>query len=539
MQLKELEQNVSNVENIINSLESVEDLEQLLWNIEHPDLDFPEVGLVEFVLSDKYLDCKDEIYDSCLNDLKSMEKGGQKRIILEGAPGCGKSFVSSCLISYTLARTLSLRSPQKTFGMARGTFICAMNMGVNEINARNVIFNDVKARIDNSPWFQKFFPPDPEIKSALRFSKNVGLIPGNSKMTFPLGFNVFCAVMDDCAWYQDTDEKDIAKEMYEQLDKRISRRYPTCPWAYLIMVSNPSYNNKFIEKMQERAFAEPNKYWAMRRKIWDAKPFMYCGKTFEYNGRQIPIEHKDDYEKDPVSAERDLEAKPSASLMPFFKSMIPVYQSLNKAVKNPVEGKDFNRISESFKPIDVNYFIHLDLAVNKCSAALAMSRWLSTNKIRVELIMRFDPKQLGGEINFEDIREYIYLLKDMKFNIRRLTADGFNCLGGNTEIPLLNGNVKKIKDIKAGDYVYSLNNNQEIVAGRVKSDAKMTGMKRIIRITLDNGQVIDCSEEHPFLMRDNIYKRANDLNIDDSLMPLYKKTGKTNEYFKERFNSLS
>jgi hypothetical protein len=95
-------------------------------------------------------------------------------------------------------------------------------------------------------------------------------------------------------------------------------------------------------------------------------------------------------------------------------------------VKNPVEGKLFNIISQSFKPLDdCNYFVHLDLAQNKCNAALAMSRWLSTNKIRVELIMRFDPKMLGGEINFEDIREYIFLLKDMGFNIRKLTADGF------------------------------------------------------------------------------------------------------------------
>jgi hypothetical protein len=54
-----------------------------------------------------------------------------------------------------------------------------------------------------------------------------------------------------------------------------------------------------------------------------------------------------------------------------------------------------------------------------------MSRWISTNKIRVELIMRFDPKVLGGEIIFEDIREYLYLLKEMGFNLRRVTLDGF------------------------------------------------------------------------------------------------------------------
>ena len=39
--------------------------------------------------------------------------------------------------------------------------------------------------------------------------------------------------------------------------------------------------------------------------------------------------------------------------------------------------------------------------------------------------MRFDPKVLGGEIIFEDLREYIYLLKDMGFNLRKGSLDGF------------------------------------------------------------------------------------------------------------------
>jgi hypothetical protein len=426
MQIAEIEGKVTDIENIISGLESVQDLEQLVWNLENPDLDFNPVGVVEFAVSDNYLGCKDEIFSSAKKDLESIEKGKQKIILLEGAPGCGKSFTSSVLMTYSIYRMLCLRSPQKTFGMARGSQMCVINMGVNEVNARNVIFSEIKARIDNSPFFRKYFPPNPEIQSMLQFDKFINLRPGNSKMTFPLGFNVFCAAMDDCAWYQDTDDFDVGKEMYNALEKRISRRFPTCEWGYLLLVTNPSYNDKWVEKMQERALENPEKIWAMRRKIWDAKPWIYCGETFEYEGRQIPIEHKEDYEKDPVTAERDLESRPSAALMPFFKSMIPVFQSLNRGVKNPVEGKNFNIISQSFKPAeDCNYFIHIDLAQNKCNAGMSMCRWLSTNKIRVELIMRFDPKVLGGEINFEDIREYVFLLKDMGFNLRRVTFDGF------------------------------------------------------------------------------------------------------------------
>ena len=429
MQLNQLEQKVSIVEDAIANLNTEQDLEQLIWNLEHPDLDFEPVSLSEFTCSDRYLDCGKEIFNSCKKDLESIEKGRQKIIILEGAPGCGKSFTSSCIFAYSIYRMLCYRDPQKTFGFARGTLLSAMNMGVNELNARNVIFNDIKARVDHSPWFQKYFPPNPEIKSKLVFDKHIELIPGNSRETTHLGFNIFCSALDDCAWYQDTDEKDVAKNIYDGLIARMSRRFPTCEFAYLLLVSNPSYNDKFIERMQEYAIDHPEEIWAMRKTIWEAKPFMYSGQTFEYEGREIPIEHKSDYERDPVTAERDLEARPSAALMPFFKSMIPVYQSLNKSIINPLKGKFYLEIDKNFKPYsDSNYFIHLDLAKNKCSASLAMSRWVSTNKIRVELIMRFNPKVLGGEINFEDIREYVFQLKDMGFNIRKLTADGFNSI---------------------------------------------------------------------------------------------------------------
>jgi hypothetical protein len=65
MQLAELETNVADIENVIASLESVEDLEGLLWRIEHPDLDFNPVSLTEFALSDQYLDCGGEAWETC------------------------------------------------------------------------------------------------------------------------------------------------------------------------------------------------------------------------------------------------------------------------------------------------------------------------------------------------------------------------------------------------------------------------------------------------------------------------------------------
>ena len=53
---------------------------------------------------------------------------------------------------------LCLRNPQKTFGLARGTMMCCMNMGINELNARNVIFNDVFDLVVPNYFLSTFSP---------------------------------------------------------------------------------------------------------------------------------------------------------------------------------------------------------------------------------------------------------------------------------------------------------------------------------------------------------------------------------------------
>ena len=59
----------------------------------------------------------------------------------------------------------------------------------------------------------------------------------------------------------------------------------------------------------------------------------------------------------------------------------------------------------------------------------------------------------------------------------------------------------------------------------------------IIHIELDNGEIIKCTDDHPFLMRDGTYKEAKNLCQNDSLMPLYRRAS-TKEY-KEKFCSTN
>lgn len=74
---------------------------------------------------------------------------------------------------------------------------------VNAIQAKKVVFGEIKQRIDNAPWFFKH-RYSVNIRSELRFKGNITVIPGHSGARFPLGYNLIAAVMDEAAYYTET-----------------------------------------------------------------------------------------------------------------------------------------------------------------------------------------------------------------------------------------------------------------------------------------------------------------------------------------------
>ena len=100
------------------------------------------------------------------------------------------------------------------------------------------------------------------------------------------------------------------------------------------------------------------------------------------------------------------------------------------------------------------------------------------------------------------------------------------CLVASTKIPLLDGSEVEIKDLVDRDefYVYSYDiATDRVEVGRGHS-ARITGKKeKVLRVTLDNGESIVCTPDHPFLTREGGYKCAEHLVPGESLMPLYRR----------------
>lgn len=98
------------------------------------------------------------------------------------------------------------------------------------------------------------------------------------------------------------------------------------------------------------------------------------------------------------------------------------------------------------------------------------------------------------------------------------------CFVGETLIPLLNGTQKTLKELSlAGEvfYVYSINKDNLIVPGKAIA-LKTRQNAELLQVEISGGQIIKCTPDHKFLMRDGTYRRADQLEFNDSLMPLYR-----------------
>lgn len=123
----------------------------------------------------------------------------------------------------------------------------------------------------------------------------------------------------------------------------------------------------------------------------------------------------------------------------------------------------------------------------------------------------------------------------LKQELRKLRDDGkkidhpVNCLVADTQICLVDGRTVTIKDLLyeqqyKQNWVYTFNEQtQKIEPKRIKHVFQSGITKQLVKVTLDNGEQIICTPNHPFMLRDGSYEQIQNLTPDTSLMPLYTK----------------
>jgi len=432
-------------------------------------------------------------------NFKEFENFGRyEEVLYIAGIGSGKSYVSSMAIVYIIYRLLCLKNPQKYFRFAKGTKIAFVNISKSFSQAKDIVFGEIKNRIDNNQWFQNFYPPDPRIKSKIRMPKNIFILPLGSNEESPLGYNIFGSVIDEASFHTLTKDKDYAEESYNQIKKRIRSRFFTK--GKMFIITSPRYVYDFAEEKWEMEKNNP-KVFRKRTPLWDAMPKdMFCGdkfdlgkylSTFKGKGMMIPVEYEDEFKQNPEKAMRDYGARPSMAIQGFFNDPDIIPSSANYKRKHPISLKTgefsswfFNHKGSENYDTDKR-FIHIDLGLNKEGkgdyAGFAMGKfngWVerksSKGKIekRPKIFIDFMLRIKAGprdEIQFKEVRKIVYKLRDIGYNIHKVTFDGWQSVdsvqtlksaGFNSEILSIDRNPEAYYTLKGAlldkrlDYYY-------------------------------------------------------------------------------------
>jgi len=384
--------------------------------------------------------------------IEIFDKGDYEEVLYIAGIGSGKSYLSSKAIEYIVYYLLCLKSPQSFFRFAKGTKIAFVNISRSFSQAKDIVFGEIKNRIDNNPWFQRYYPPDPRIKSKIRLPKNIYILPIGSNEEAPLGYNIFGAVIDEASFHTATDEKDYAEESYNQIKKRIRSRF--LDKGKMFIITSPKYVHDFAE----RKFAEDDnpKLYKVRTPLWDALPEdMFSGEKFDlgsyfenFEGTMVPVEYEQEFKANPERAMRDYGAQPSLAIQGFFRNPEVIILNSSKSREHPIDRKSGKFFEWFYNPSGAeNYdsdprYIHVDLGLNRagkgCATGICMGKFDGWQEVktpagkiekRPKIWIDYMEQITAGpkeEIMFEDVRRKIYRLREIGYNIKLVTFDSWN-----------------------------------------------------------------------------------------------------------------
>jgi hypothetical protein len=554
---------------------------ELEWLKAHPEFDEMPATIEEF-LGSEYLNVaeyirpglKKALVDIFGEEVNADRISAYEKAMITGAVGIGKTTFASIAIPYMVHHTLCLRNPQQFYGLLDGARIAFMQMSTSSKQALEVIFGDLKARIENSAWYRDNYPHDPSYTKQMRFPKDIWVLPGSSTETSYEGYNILGGILDEMDSHQITDRKDYADEGFNTIESRIASRFTDFSdlnnmghRGLIICIGQMKKSNGFAKRKYD-AFLKDPKAYVMRMTIWESfgwgrythsdgirASFWYDTKTKKIipgmiaqhvsnnNLIEIPNAYRSQFENAPEKALRDLAGVPPVTADAFISLVDRIeecsarwvervgYDSPVKPNPSRVEFEDWFKGGDPRKRT-----LHIDFAKSGDGDALGMAMGYVDHLVDIEgeekpyiiidALMRIKASS-GTEIFFSDVRNVIYYLKfDLNFRLKHVTMDGFQCFSADTKVPLLDGRTLSLGELaerypRGGVWTYSIKNGK-IVPGEV-TKAWRTGRQKVIKVELDNGEVIRCTATHRFMLRNGEYLQARLLKPGDSLMPLYRR----------------
>lgn len=457
-------------------------IRETMWLMDNPAFERRPATIREF-LDEPYLGIRAKVrpglveaFEDIFGSEVSSERISQfEAAMFTGAIGIGKTTFASIGLPYMAHWVLCLKDPQDFYDLLPGSRIAFMQMSTSATHAKQVIFGDIKARINNSKWFAENFPYDDKFTNQIRFPKDIWIIPGDSGETSFEGYNILAGILDEMDSHKKTEEKDYADQGYNTIQSRIASRFVDNSdpdreghKGLLICIGQMKSASGFGNK-KYKELVKDKKAKVVRMTIWESFGWdKYTREdgtrnSFWYDIRRkriIPagvaelVEKKDhlievpraflsQFENNPERALRDLAGIPPEAEDNFISLVDRIEECRERWIErhgdespvddNPVRPKFATWFRANNDPR--RRAIHVDLAVSGDGDALGMAMGHIEEIVEREgekkpyivfdMLLRIHALP-GTEIMLSDVRQLIYYLRDdLKFRVTGTSLDGF------------------------------------------------------------------------------------------------------------------
>jgi hypothetical protein len=443
------------------------------------------VDIQTFIESKEFLAYGEAIYPAVMDVLREINSGSYVEAVLTGAIGTGKSTIALLTIAYQLHVLSCLRDPHAFFKLDPASEIVFAIQSISARVARDVDYRRLREMVDRSPYFQRHFSCRASLKNEMIFPHNIIVRPLSSKPTGAIGSNVIGGILDEVNFLPVIDHStqaadggayDQALEMYNSLVRRRKSRFMTAgdklP-GMLCLVSSKRYPGEFTDQKQIEAQREirdsgRTAIYVYDRRLWEIKPAGTYGEaSFRLflgdNSRkpsilgaeaevakedaplvmEVPEEFRSEFERDMLSAIRDIAGSATFALHPFILNTEAVAAGFDRcpSILN-TPSTDFQSARPVIYPTrivepDEPRFAHVDLGLSSDSAGVAIG-WVPgfsrvprgegsvdiLPRIVFDLVLKVRPPR-GDEIKFEDIRKLFFKLSELGMNLKWITYDSF------------------------------------------------------------------------------------------------------------------
>lgn len=368
----------------------------------------------------------------------------------------GKTVMGSCQEAYELYSLLMLEDPAKFYGLVPGQEIYFVNVAASETQSKDTVFAQLRARVDNSPWFKKYIAYLKsfgrisrgdflyrELENKLEFNdKHLICLSMNSNSLTNVGKTSKFVIFDEIAKFKTTEGKDSADEVYSS----ISRSTQTFGWnGHVWSISSPLVDDDKIVELTETA------------RKGEIQGMMYCVMpTWEFNP-SITRESLDrEYKKDPILADRDFGCVPPKAHQNFitdpdsvksfiFRGKKPILTCTRKVVlkESPngtiVPSVQLERDFELPYARAYNYWAHGDPGYEDDSFCFGVShleirhrldngRPVNYPVVVEDMLLEWKPDQSKGEVvDFIDVKEMVKYIHS-HIGLSHATFDKWNSI---------------------------------------------------------------------------------------------------------------